>query len=178
MTSVLSKLYNDRVSSGQIYLIFSKEKKERIMDDIKEHYKIIGEELPFDPDKYEVFMLDENSDPLLENQTDGSVITIAMKRSYTKYDLRLSGYKSIEAAVFAQLVQFASEYIGALGYCDYDEFREDYKEGIEAFEKYFPDEWVRELWRIHEDSFETIHHMPSLLDWQDVIPILKKHGIC
>ena len=175
---MISKLYNDGISSGEIYLIFSQDEKKKIMNDIKEHYKNKGEELPFDPDRYEVFMTDRNGDPLLEDQTDGSVITITMKRSYTKYDLKLTKYKSVEAAVFAQLVQFASEYIGQLGYCNYDEFREDFKEGVEAFEKYFPDEWSRELWRIHKDSFETIYHMPSLLDWQDVIPILKKHGIC
>ena len=176
---MISKLYNARVCDGedQINLIFSENEKKEITDKIKEYYRENGGTMPFNIDEYEVFMIGELGDPLLENQKDGIVIRIPICKSHTKYDLMVYEFKSVEAAVFAHLVDFASEYIAQLGFCDYDEFRGAFRQCIEVYGKYFPDEWVRELWRIYEESLESTKG-GSLLDYHEVMPILEKFGVC
>lgn len=176
---MISKLYNARVCDGemQIHLIFLEDEKKEITDKIREYYREDGGTMPFDLDEYEVFMIGELGDPLLENRKDGSVIRIPICKWHTKYDLMVYEFKSVEAAVFAHLVDFASEYIGQLGFRGYDEFRDVFRQCIEVYGKFFPDEWERELWRIYEESLEGTKD-GSLLDYREVMPILEKFGVC
>jgi hypothetical protein len=57
-----------------MHLIFSEDEKKEITGKIREYYRENGESMPFDLDEYEVFMIGELGDPLLENRKDGSLL--------------------------------------------------------------------------------------------------------
>ena len=148
------------------------EQAKQCMADLKNY--LYGTNLSFIShlDQYEIFAKDSAGNPWLENQNTGVVKLFIIKNIYHS-DFWRSGFTSVEAAVFADLLKYAEKYIAELG-LEYDEMRFEFRDAVERIADLLPIEWSNELYAISEKQFEK---SCSLITPEQLIQLIDKYSL-